>query len=158
MGTHMSLSSQHSSHSFSHEMRVARHRGGDSRYAKDYRGHEGHVYVSDPGSDIIDMRECCYDEPPRNRQNLMQDMSVLHDMPVLKEDYNQVVEEDQQSLDSICENIEHSECSIECGKEDLVNAVEAARNRNFLYPEFANSWGSGDARSGLAVAVIHWKG
>merc|ERR1711939_240960 len=25
-------------------------------------------------------------------------------------------------------------------------------------PEFANSWGSGDARSGLAVAVIHWKG
>merc|ERR1712230_88554 len=114
MGTHMSLSSQHSSHSFSHEMRVARHRGGDSRYAKDYRGHEGHVYVSDPGGDIIDMRECCYDEPPRNTQNLMQDMSVLHDMPVL---------EDQQPLDSICENIEHSECSIEYGNEDLVNAV-----------------------------------
>merc|ERR1711998_525373 len=130
MGTHMSSYSQHSSHSFTHEMRVARHRGGDSRYAKDYRGDEGHVYEH-PGSDIIDMREYCYDEP-RNRQNLMQDMSALHDMPVLKDDYNQVLE-DQQSLDSICENIEHSECSIECGNQDLVNAEEAARNRNFLY-------------------------
>merc|ERR1711998_790218 len=108
---------------------------GEARYAKDYRGDEGHVYVSsDPGSDIIDMREYCYDEP-RNRQNLMQDMSALHDMPVLKDDYNQVLE-DQQSLDSICENIEHSECSIECGNQDLVNAVEAARNRNFLYRIF----------------------